>query len=273
MVNIIGQFITNNARVKPFVASDWPNASTTGVTPGTILTPSGDITTSADNQVIQNLNLTGIIFLEHNNVIIRNCRINMNDVFGITSSGAIRTGSLIDHCEIIGQGGEQGGISCDGQNNLEIRYCNIHGQENGINIASDGMYIHDNYIHDLSGGTDADPHIDGIQGAGGFTGLTIRHNAIWSTDTSCIILQDEAAGFSNVLIEHNLCEIGTGAASIYCQNKPVGGSGGLISNITIINNHLTKGVVYTVISTATIVNLTFTGNVDADTGAGLAPDT
>ena len=189
---------------------------------------------------------------------------------GISTSGSALTGGLIQRVRIIGAGNTIG-ISPDNMPACEISFCDISNVENGITVGDDDQYFHDNYIHDLDG-VAVDPHIDGIQGTGGFSALTIEHNTIISWDTSCIILQNEGAAFSGAVIDDNLLIIDPtlgGAYGILLQDKDSGGVG-TVSNITVTNNHIRKGSsggqVYAYFHN--VIGLTWSGNVDALT---LAP--
>jgi hypothetical protein len=162
----------------------------------------------------------------------------------------------------------------DAATGVEIRFCDLSHFENGIFISADGMNIHDNYIHDLSS-LAGDPHIDGIQGSGGFTSLTINHNTIISWDTSCIILQNEGAGFSGVTISNNRLIIDPalgGSTCILCQDRDDGV--GSVSNVTVTNNRMLKssggGQTYGFFHNVTA--LTWTGNVDDITGLPATQD-
>lgn len=178
-------------------APAFPDASTTGPQAGTsFTTTSGEVRTSSNGQIIQNLDLTGYIIIQNNNVTIRDCIINFSDFFAILGNSG--TGTVITRCKIIGSPSFTG-INTENLNNIEISYCDISVCENGIAISSSDVNIHDNYIHALASGG-AEPHIDGIQGFPGYTDAVINHNTIISEDTSGII----SNGISPTTVTNNL---------------------------------------------------------------------
>jgi Right handed beta helix region len=87
----------------------WPTPGTTGFRGAGLsqgsLTPSGSITTSSDGQVIDRVDVTGGITIRHDNVTIRNSRINYTGNYGILVekvNGVCPTGTVIRYVEIDG---------------------------------------------------------------------------------------------------------------------------------------------------------------------------
>lgn len=249
----------------------YPGAATTGPQAGTVFTPtSGTVNSSAPGQVISGLNITGDLIIRHINVTVRDCIINCTEFAGISTVGSNLTGCLIERTRINGIS-NTAGISPDSLTGCEIRFCDINHVENGIFVGANSQNFHDNYIHDLTS-IAGDPHIDGIQGTGGFTALTIDHNTIISNDTSCIILQNEGAGFSGAVINNNRLIMTDGAYC--CLIQDLDGGVGAVSNITVTNNRMDKG------STPgasygffhNVTGLVWTGNFDDVTAIVVGPD-
>jgi hypothetical protein len=258
-------------------AGTWPNASNTGPAAGTVFTTTtGNFNTSSAGQIVEKRQIdNGMVIIRHPNVIIRDCIINSQDSAAISTVGAALSGCLVERCLLTGIGGANG-ISPDFAPNIEIRFCDISGYVNGIVIGDTGMNIHDNYIHGLFSITGPGSHIDGIQGAGGFTSLIIRHNTIVSWDTSCIILQTEGGGFSGVVIDNNRClfdaahvgsELGYG---ILCQSI----NANVAQDVTITNNRIQKSqLAQNYIFIHNLTNpVTISGNVDDTTGLPVTAD-
>jgi hypothetical protein len=269
---IVGGAIVPGAAIpSPFPL--FPDASNTGPTAGTVFTDfNGSFLTTANGQVVEKRRIIGgPLDIRHSNVTVRDCIIESQDLTGIRTTGAGPfTGCLIERCKISGISGSTIGISPDACTGIEIRFCDISSFENGIAIAANAMNIHDNYIHGLIGGSGA--HIDGIQGTGGFTSLTINHNTIESWDTSCIILQNEGAAFSGVVITNNrlLVDQALGGAYVVLIGRKLG-LPGAVSNITVTGNRMRKGPgvgVYGFI-TNDVTSVTWSGNVDDVTGAAI----
>ena len=183
--------------------SGFPDASTTGVPPGTTLTTvNGNFTSSFAGQIIDARDVNGIIYVNHPGVIIRNC-----EAQGITVNADNVT---IQDSTITGLGlYRETAINLLGSDNTTIQRCDISNVENGIWLEANGCLIADNYLHDLIPYNSAtDPHIDGIQIPGG-------------------------AGVSNNLITHNNFDLGPGTSSSITMADA--------TNIDITNNRLNGG--------------------------------
>jgi len=107
--------------------------------------------------VIENINFTngaGVVVL-HNNVIIRNCRI--NGTVSVGSEGGIRSGVVVQDCEFVGTdtGGLGGGISL-------YRYY-VHGlRDSDFWRNPSNCTWESNYFEDILA-TSTTPHIDMVQ--------------------------------------------------------------------------------------------------------------
>lgn len=232
-----------------------------------VLTNLASINSSSINQVIEGRNITGAVRIRHNGVILRQCRIAVAESFIIESDSGSPTGVIIEDCLIDGEGvvGTNGYNPTGGGGGSIIRRCNITACENAVGIGENAMVIEDNWIHDLA--FEGEAHTDGIQGIGGFTSLTIEHNAIYSRDTSCIILQNEGSGFSGVDVNNNLLDMSAGgAACIICRGDK---GAGIVGAVSFTNNRLVKPPSggYTDIGLDVAGPITFTGNVDHITDA------
>lgn len=194
-LDIPGQFrfVTNT----PF-----PDATNTGVPAGITLTNSGSITTQANGQVIQNLNISGYINVRHANVIIRQCKVTNNDRQWAAIVGGPNT--LVEDCEVDGSRtlGSYG-IGVSGT----VRRCKVYGVENGLNPQSNSTY-EDNYVYGLNP-TGVDPHSDAVPMQGGASNVIVRHNTLDITGSTGFnahfFINSYFGATDNVLIENNLC--------------------------------------------------------------------
>lgn len=255
----------------------WVGPIGGGPSVGTDVAQSRSLTTVAsldstfDGQVLEGFNVLGPVRIKHNNVTFRQSRVYAGEIAVVQISVPGKTGIvaediLIDGTNIAGTSGwwpESAGGSI-------IRRSNIQGCENGILLAENDIHVQDCWIHDLYNGGTA--HTDGIQGTGGFTAATITGNAIYGVDTSCIITQNEGAGFSGLVIHNNLMVMAGGAACFICRDDKGPGN---IGSVTFTNNFLGKpstiGASYNDIQlTFSTGPLTYTGNVDYLTGAPVA---
>jgi hypothetical protein len=132
---IAGAFGSNLLPNNPPTPPAWPTPATTGFRGAGVseasLTPSGSITTSTDGQVIDRMDITGGITVRHNNVTIRNSRINYTGDYGVrveTVNGVCPQGTVIQYVEI------------DGTNAAEYH---SPGYDGGCGYSFDHVYLHD----------------------------------------------------------------------------------------------------------------------------------
>lgn len=251
---------TTPAQPPPPPPTGHPDATNTGVPTGTVLTASGAITTSANNQIIDSKDVSGGITVNHSGVIIRKCRVRSTGMYVIRNNS---TNLLIEDCTIDGQnvGGNSMGV---GNSNVTVRRCNIFGVENGLNV-SGNTTVEDSFIHDtvaVGGG-----HSDGAQFNQGASNITFRHNTIRGGNTSAIIMWDEGnPQNSNVLITDN--KLSGGAYTLYTARQ------GPVTNVRITNNRFIIGTAAFGYCNGAVVGTTVTewsGNVNDATGALLPP--
>jgi hypothetical protein len=242
-------------------------ASGTLVAQSRVLTNLASINSSSINQVIEGRNITGAVRIRHSGVILRQCRIAAAEAFIIAVDSGNPANVVIEDCLIDGTGvaGTTAWLPESSAGGSIIRRCNITGVENGIAIGENNMFIQDNWIHDLF--TSEAAHTDGIQGTGGFTILTITGNAIYGDDTSCIIMQNEGAGFSGLSVDGNLLVMNSGSACIVCRGDK---AAGIVGAVSFTNNYLGKSASGSYNDFNTVGGpLTYTGNVDYLTGVAV----
>jgi len=199
----------------------YPDASCTGVPPGTTLTSrSGDITISTKGTVLSGLDIHGCVNVITTGVVIRNSRISCTGGYVVYShtDGSVR----IEDSEINCANTRGTAI---GDTNVTALRVDIQGCENGFDV--DGNFVvEDSYIHDLF--QSAEAHTDGLQLTDVAHDITIRHNRIYANDgTSAII--SASVGAVNILIDSNL--MAGGAYTLYCRQHGAG------TNYRVINNH------------------------------------
>lgn len=153
----------------------FPDEDCTGVLPGVTRTSSGSITTSSNGQIIENLNVSGRITVQHDNVTIRNVRVTNPNGVAITNIAAETDNLLIEDVELDGTGNATGASAVDFFN-YTLRRANIHhygeGPGCGNNNVIDEMYYHDPLDLESTGA-----HQDGVQCEGGNNNI-VRHSAI-----------------------------------------------------------------------------------------------
>lgn len=128
------------------------------------LKPSSGITAKTAGQVIENLDVTGNIKIQANNVTIRNCRITNGVPYGINDSFGFK-GAIVQNVEVIGA--DSAGIYST--SNIQILNSYVHDSANdGFKMEGQGWLIKASYVTKLgknSTCTKSCPHADGIQSA------------------------------------------------------------------------------------------------------------
>lgn len=249
----------NTVAFDPGGSTGFPDATNTGPLIGTSFTNvSGLVSSTSDGQTIQNLNLTGRMFVGHNNVTIQDCNIHMDSFFAIKGADGLSvsvTGTVIRRCRIFGDV-EVSGIWLESMLNATISFCDISNVENGIVVNDTGHNIHDNYIHHLAGGG-SDPHIDAIQFFPGSGTVSISHNnldvtePVFTSANSCITMNN----VPNITISNN--RLSGGTYSIYFE--------GTSSGCNVINNRFGPHQ-FDYVNGAASGAQTYSGNVDDTTG-------
>jgi hypothetical protein len=251
--------------------SAWPNASNTGVPPGTTLTNyTGPMTITTAGTVIDGKIINGTLTVKADNVTIRNSILRNMSFWGILADGnPINT--RVENCEIDGGSGTYHvtGLGLGGGANSAIIGCNIHGMVIAVNLWGQCL-VQDNYIHDLlENDTNVDArHFDGIayRGGGGAVGPTINHNWVdmpaQEGGTACIFIKSENGPVENTIVSNNHL---TGQASMCCYSEA--SSGGTVSGVQFLNNVMQKGIFgyWNIVGNTPVRS----GNVDYITGANI----
>jgi hypothetical protein len=201
--------------------SGYPDASNTGVPPGTALTVvNGNMTITTNGAIIENKDIRGCIEVNASNVIIRKSKVSCGNSSVIFNNG---TNLLVEDTEIV-CGGTTGTTGLTWQN-YTARRINAHGCEN-ILWAENNVTIVDSYLHDtIPYDPVRDPHTDSVQIPSGGSNITVRHNRIYGGyidqndfGNSAIAM---GGGTSNIIIDNNI--LAGGGYTIYCNQDSRGG--------------------------------------------------
>lgn len=249
-----GQAVT---LTKTTAASSWPDASNTG-TSGTLTSHSGDFNTSSNNQVVNSINASGSIVVNHSGVTVSNCSC---DTVMINAGGA---NCIVEDCTIIGTGSyQETGVVISGAGSM-VRRNDISGCENGVYMDA-ACTVRDNWLHDwASPGAPETPHFDGIATQGGASNMLVEHNYIDGVDqslSSCMFIQADSGPINNITVNNNKF-IG-GGYTCYAFDKNSHG----MSGIVYTNNRLDGWFYGPLYGPYTIA--TWTGNVVDSTGASI----
>ena len=255
----------------PLTGSVFPNATNTGISAGTILTPATSNTISAPG-VYSGLIFTGTVTITSSNVTLENCLIlgTPNDGFELAVVGNL-SNVVIQNDEISGAGDNSTqtgvyGIYIEGDSQVTINAVNIHDVGVGVDVAAGQVIVENSYIHNFGSGPGT--HYNGIAyfgGGGSDFSLLIENNSIINqlTQTDAVIFQNYFGPINNVTVTNNLL-VG-GDYPIYVEGEY---SGGPVTNVSVTNNDLGLGPGSFGYTDFNDTNPTFTGNVDD--GATLA---
>jgi len=227
-------------------ACGFPDATNTGVTPGTQLTPvNGVVTLSSPGQVYENRQVTGSIIVTAPNVTIRNVRVINTDPYYVI---AVKNNEdwdndqanlLLDHVEINLNGHpDVKGIAFNGFTARNVFFHNgADCSHFGVNVVIQDSLCALGPDADGDGSPDGNSfcdgpdHFDGFQSDGG-RNITLRHNTIRNPceQTSAILMSTNTSPIDQVVIDHNL--VSGGGYTIYCGTD----SGGVATHATYTNN-------------------------------------
>jgi hypothetical protein len=189
-------------------ACGYPDATNTGVPPGTALVQStGVLKITKAGTVVSGRDVTGHIQVDANNVTIKDSLITANQFYGV-STGAGYDGTVITDVTIIGS--TEGGGRCDAGiygGVFHATRVNVSNCSDGFHLTGSGSVV-DSYFHNpyFTGSS----HNDGIQVFNG-TGLVIRHNTIemgGPRGNSCVFLQPTNGPINGATIDSNLLDGG-----------------------------------------------------------------
>lgn len=218
----------------------FPTPETTGPRT-TALTPvSGGLTSSYDGQVIENMEVTGRVTILHDNVTVRDTKINGTGTYMITTdqkaNGECPVNAVFEYIEIDGTLAAENDIpiysSCG---NMSVDHAYIH-EVGRTSRLTRNMSVTNSYIFSSrTGGSGAHR---GAVGTNGGSNFIVRNNVLRCAGTGCSAAIPNYGDFSpveNFLIEHNLIST-TGGYCVYggsLDAKPYPDA----SDVRFINNH------------------------------------
>jgi hypothetical protein len=244
--------VQTNCAPKPS-ACGYPDATNTGVTPGTKLVSvpaqatkgpgwhwdsRGFLEVDGNGAVLNGVSVDGNVDVDGSNATVSNSRITLGGQNAIGISLRHTKNVTVKNNTISGVNAGSGRMMTGVKDvygdtaNTTIEDNNIAMTETGVQI-SEGL-IQDNYIHDM--GFISGDHTNGMtSNGGGSTPMTIRHNTVLVSlgQTDAVSLFEDFGFQANRVITDNL--LAGGAYSIYGgQNK----GGAATYNIQITNNRI-----------------------------------
>ncbi|MDY7106590.1 MAG: hypothetical protein S0880_35895 [Actinomycetota bacterium] len=193
----------------------FPDADSTGVPEGTVLTPSEPLKITEDGTVIDGLDVRGQITIRADDVVVRNTRVETNgDLYGISLDPDYEN-LLIEDVDIVRTDSRCSVGIVHG--NFTARRVDVSGCEDGLRVGDDTVVL-DSYIHDLRESEGA--HNDVAQSLGG-TNITFignRMEGLHREQTSAVLFHSHFFPLDSVRLENNLFSGGTYTVAI----KPKG---------------------------------------------------
>jgi hypothetical protein len=204
------------------------------------LVPSGGISSTYDGQVISGLEVTGRVTIRHDNVVVRDTKINGTGTYMITTSnkdnGQCPVNITFEYIEIDGALALENDIpvysTCG---NMTIDHAYIHNVGRSSRVTNN-MTISNSYIYSDRTG-DSGAH-RGAVGNNGGSNNRLFNNVLKCSGTGCsaaMPMYGDFAPIDGYHIEHNLLAT-TGSYCTYggsLDSKPYPDG----SNIKFINNH------------------------------------
>lgn len=234
----------------------FPGGPVVGIPPGTQLTIVDPATINLNaGDTLQNAAVNGQVFVENNNVTLKNCSIcfdgNPAIKIGNAGTGGF-SGINIQNCEIWSPGmaavvGVDSSITSTGTsgNSGTIQNCDIHDTRAVITFDFPAFAFQSNYIHDLNTADQINNHYECFQwnggnGSGGFGSgaMTFTGNYMDNFNGQYVainVTSNSAAANTTVTINANLL-VG-GGFPIAIEDK----GHGFPSNVSVTNNLLGTG--------------------------------
>ncbi len=243
--------VTSEVTSPTVAAPEKPGATNTGCT-GKLMAASGR-TITVSGTVLENLDITGTVYVKANDVIIRNCRITANSFYGIQCTFGF-TGLLIEDCELT----EASSAMIYGGDFIARRLNIHHGGADGLKTTHD-VLVEQCWIHHL--GMTPTAHADGVQThGGGGANFIYRYNNFdlpvglsGFVSNAAFILEPDLGEPTNVLVDRNW--LNGGNYTVYGSN---------MAGVTVTNNRFGRGFKYGLRSE--VIDKNWIGNVWEDDG-------
>jgi hypothetical protein len=220
---------------------DFPTLESTGPRVGyDAMTPSGTIETTRDGQVIDRMDVTGVIQVRHDNVVVRDSRISFTSTYGLNvqkkADGTCPTGARFEYVEVDGRLAAENDIpvyspGCE----WTLDHAHVHNIGRAVKVVNDNTVSNSYIVSSRTG--DSGAHRGAVGNNGGRNNKVVN-NVLFCEGTGCsaaIPMYGDFAPVDGMLVQHNLIAT-TGSYCTYGgsldgKNYPDG------SNIKFIDNH------------------------------------
>jgi len=262
----------------PPVANALPTPDTSGVSSAiTALRSSGGIISSYDGQVISGMDVTGNIRIQHDDVTVRDSRVNFTSTYGLEvqrkADGSCPVGTLFEYIELNGALADESDVPLYGNGcawTLDRAY--VHDVGRAIKVVNDNVVSNSYVVSSRTG--DSGSHRGAVGNNGGRDNMLINNVLICegSGCSAAIPMYGDVAAVDGMLVQGNLIAT-TGSYCAYggsVEGMPYPNG----SNIRFLDNRFSAQFFdtcgrYGVISgfEQGVRGNVFTGNVWHETGA------
>ncbi len=191
-------------------ASQFPTVSSTGPRLSlSSLTPSAGVTSSYDGQVIEGKNITGNVRIQHDNVVLRDSRVNFTATHGLTvvkkANGSCPVGTRFEYVDVDGRLAAEDAIPVYSPGcGWTLDHAYVHNVGRTSRLTNDNT-VSNSYVHsNRTGGSGAHR---GAVGTNGGRNNRIINNVLLCEGTGCsaaIPMYGDFAPVDGMLVQHNL---------------------------------------------------------------------
>jgi hypothetical protein len=260
-----------------------PGPSNTGPQSGVTLTPSGTVTVTQDGAVIQNLAITGQLFIDANNVTIKNCTVNDGDqsnYYAVQIEAGI-TNTTIENSSFTNTGDGAYAIVTEWQTaNTTISNCQFYNTAgSAIDLNGESATVENNWFYEIgnfasgvvNNGQTGDFHTDDIFMSNGT--LNLLNNNIDSPNATTI--NGVNYGDASILF---ICPFSSAdvIGTVNIENNYIDGGGYMFymmgqGQVTVANNVIGADYGYNIIYPSYVGDpIVWTNNVFQPTGQTLS---
>jgi hypothetical protein len=238
-----------------------PDASNTGVLPGSVLTQhQGDLIITTAGTVVQNQEILGNVIVRASNVTLRNCIIRGATTPPTSGSYALilqssnsNTGLVVEDCTLVSQSPNNWTVGVQGCN-FTMRRCDVSATVDGIDVSGAGNVLVDScYIHDGNYFTPSATNNDNQ-----------THNYITRFAMSCFMIGQDQGPITNLRIVNNWLDGGTAQVNINAKSR-----GTMTPVITGNRFGRSRRNTYQMLLTGTIDRSSISNNVWDDNGQAI----
>ncbi|HXR42990.1 MAG TPA: hypothetical protein VN738_11330 [Acidothermaceae bacterium] len=243
-------------------ACGYPDATNTGAH-GTLTPHAGKLVTTADGQIVENLDIAGCLQIVNKNVTVRNVKVEGGCTYSLDTSKATGPTTISD-VTVIGSSGQAATVVLREGTATRL---DVSGGNDGVKIWGSGAVVFsDSYVHNLTRTTGS--HDDAVQVQSGGD-VALQHLTLLPFDgtdpmNSCLQIGALTGNLASLTMAASICDGGN--YSVLANSTGVG-STVTAGPIVISGNRFGTDYRYgTHAHLGPPLNTTWSGNVDDATG-------